>query len=174
MERKAPIENSRILEVFSIAFTILSILCIIGCDEDLFTDSEERPDQIQYLSPQHSLAWSPDSSMLAYIFDNLLVVKDTVTGEIRQLTGTGFYDEPTWSPDSVRIAYSSASYGVRADIYVRKADRSDVPKRLTKDKASDLHPRWSPDGAKIAFHAFRKKSMDIWIRNADGSGEGNG
>jgi Tol biopolymer transport system component len=154
-----------------LALTVVFTLYVSGCEEGFLEDSEPPADSQTYLSPQHSLAWSPDGSMLAFIFDNLLVVKEVETGRLRQLTGTGFYDEPTWSPDSIMIAYSSSSYTERANIWVKNADASTVAKRITSHTAADYHPRWSPDGTRIAFHSRRGKSIDIWIRNADGTGE---
>ena len=153
------------------AFMIVLILCISGCEKDTTGVIDPGDEPETYLSPQHSLAWSPDGSMLAYVFDNFLVVKDVETDELRQLTGTGFYSDPAWSPDSVMIAYSSSSYGIRADIWWKNADGNTVPKRVTTDNAADYRPRWSPDGNRIVFQSYRVKSMDIWIKNVDGSGE---
>ena len=149
------------------AFIVIIALCVSGCTED----SVSSYNSDNSLPPQHSLTWSPDGSMLAYIFDTYVVIQEPGTNNIRELTGSGFYYEPTWSPDSTKLAYSSSSYGARDDIYVKNADGSDIAMRLTRHIAADLHPRWSPDGEKIAFHSSRMGSMDIWIKNADGSGD---
>lgn len=154
-----------------LVLALVLILCISGCEEESLRGLEPGVEPETYLSPQHSLAWSSDSAMLAYIFDNFIVIKDIESDKLLQLTGTGFYDDPTWSPDSVKIAYSSSSYGTRADIWSKNADGSTIAKRITSDIASDIRPRWSPDGTSIAFQSHRTKSTDIWIRNADGSGE---
>ena len=147
------------------------ILYTSGCGEDFFGDDNESSDLDVYLSPQHSLAWSPDGSMLAYIFDNLLVVKVLETDYLRPLTGTGFYDDPTWSPDSLKIAYSSSSYTERSSVWAKDADGTSVARRITANKWADYRPRWSPDGARIAFYSRRSKGMDIFVQNADGTGE---
>jgi len=149
------------------ALIVVFALCVSGCTED--SVSEYNPDA--GLPPQHSLTWSPDGSMLAYIFDTFVAIHDAETDEIRQLTGTGFYYEPTWSPDSIKVAYSSSGYRVKDDIYIKSADGSDIAMRLTWHVAPDYRPRWSPDGTKIAFYSRRTGSLDIWIKNADGSGE---
>lgn len=164
--RKNPICN-----IFGIFMILSLVFYMFGCEEDDPTDPGEEYEPETYLSPQHSLAWSPDGSAIVFVFDNVLVVKDMATEDISQLTGTGAYDEPTWSPDSIKIAYSTASYGVRADIWSKNADGTTVAKRITSHNASDYRPRWSPDGSKIVFHSFRTKSMDIWIINFDGSGD---
>src|SRR6266566_317035 len=41
---------------------------------------------------------------------------------------------------------------------------------LTRGKAFDANPEWSPDGTKIAFLSDRSGNNDIWVMNADGSG----
>lgn len=35
--------------------------------------------------------------------------------------------------------------------------------------ASDIHPRWSPDGSLIAFSSNRTGRYEIWTVNADGT-----
>lgn len=58
--------------------------------------------------------------------------------------------EAAWSLDGRRIAYVSDESGEEA-IWVRGADGSE-PRQLTQEKLGRLYaPRWSPDGARIAF-----------------------
>ena len=52
------------------------------------------------------------------------------------------------------------------EIYTSNADGSD-PQRLTTNIVADTEPAYSPDGTKIAF----TRSNDIWVMNADGSGQ---
>ena len=94
----------------------------------------------------------------------------------------------TWSPDCSRIAFSSNRTTPSGDrfasgnqnIWVMDADGTD-PVKLT-DRAGGA--RWSPDGTRIAFRRpeFGEervpphgqpplKSTDIFVINADGSGE---
>lgn len=50
------------------------------------------------------------------------------------------------------------------------ADGSRV-RRLTRGKASERDPAWSPDGEQIAFtRQGRNNVAEIWVMNADGSG----
>jgi len=171
MEKNAKLKLSMVfrrLNIISIFIIIVIFaLYISGCDDksDIGYNSEDS------LPPQHSLRWSPDGSMIVFIYDTYVVIQDVETEEQRQLTGTGFYYEPTWSPDSIKIAYSSSSYGARDEIYVKNADGSDVAMRLTRDSAADYRPRWSPDGTKIAFYSSREGNLNIWVKNADGSGD---
>jgi TolB protein len=77
----------------------------------------------------------------------------------------------TWSPNGKKIAFNSF---LNPDIYVINVDGSGLT-RLTDDPARDTRPDWSPDGTKIAFTSTRDAApgnpTDIYVMNADGSGE---
>jgi Tol biopolymer transport system component len=81
-------------------------------------------------------------------------------------------EDPTFSPDGSKIAYSSRFH---RDIWVMNADGSGTPTQLTNDQVEDHSPAWSPDGEKIAFGSNRQgldgsRDPDIFVMNADGSG----
>ena len=44
-------------------------------------------------------------------------------------------------------------------------------RRLTDNGYWDVYPAWSPDGTRIAFLSQRESDFDIYMMNADGSGE---
>ena len=67
--------------------------------------------------------------------------------------------EPEWSPDGTRIAVSRGS---SSDIYIGSPAGGPLT-HVTSGQA----PAWSPDGSKLAF----QRSGDVWVVNADGSGE---
>ena len=83
--------------------------------------------------------------------------------------------DPAWSPDGLRIAFSSMRDG-NPQIYVMNADGSGVT-RLSNNYDSDWHPAWSSDGSKITFtkNVFGCDDYDCWdftsiyVMNADGS-----
>jgi Tol biopolymer transport system component len=43
--------------------------------------------------------------------------------------------------------------------------------RLTDNSYMDLYPAWSPDGTRIAFLSKRDIDLDVYMMNADGSGQ---
>jgi TolB protein len=45
------------------------------------------------------------------------------------------------------------------------------PRDITNANTADITPSWSPDGAKIAFAAYRHGSWDIYVMNTDGSAQ---
>jgi serine/threonine protein kinase/Tol biopolymer transport system component len=55
------------------------------------------------------------------------------------------------------------------DIGIFRTDGSGE-RKLTDDPYSDRHPRWSPDGERIAFGSTRTGKYEIWSINKDGSG----
>jgi TolB protein len=87
---------------------------------------------------------------------------------------------PAWSPDGRSIAFVSIrdrhqrmQPGVwtppePSDIYVMNADGS-RKRNLTRDRATDDYPTWSPDGRRIAFLHGRGRGQ-LYVVNADGGG----
>jgi TolB protein len=81
----------------------------------------------------------------------------------------GWYENPRWSPDGSRIAFSNTVDG-NTDLYVMDADGTHVL-RLTDELAEDRYPTWSPNGRFIAFSTgSRYAGWAIAIIRADGSG----
>jgi TolB protein len=59
---------------------------------------------------------------------------------------------PTYSPDGRSIAYESAPYGGRTQIYRMDADGTGAGALIPGGSSGKAHsPAWSPDGTKIAF-----------------------
>jgi hypothetical protein len=54
------------------------------------------------------------------------------------------------------------------EIYAMNPDGTGLV-RLTKNRAFDIQPAWSPDGTKIAFTSFRDGNDEIYAMNADGT-----
>ena len=76
---------------------------------------------------EHSIAWSPDGSALAFLSDREpdpdmffnydVFVADVRTGAVRQITATKSNEyRPVWSPDGKTLAYEGLK---RADDVVR-------------------------------------------------------
>jgi imidazolonepropionase-like amidohydrolase/Tol biopolymer transport system component len=77
-------------------------------------------------------------------------------------------DEGTWmdvdvSPDGRTIAFT-----MLGDIYIMPISGG-TPTRISEGLAWEIHPRFSPDGARIAFTSDRDGADNIWVMNADGS-----
>lgn len=75
-----------------------------------------------------------------------------------------YFRTPTISPDGASIAFVYA-----ADIRIVATDGGDA-ERLTAHPAGHSSPRWSPDGAQLAFTSSRTGQGDIYILPLRGDG----
>ena len=116
-----------------------------------------------------SPGWSPDGHQIVFRTDNgIYVIKDGI--QLRQLLsidmprGAGHL---AWSPDGTRIVFSAS----QGQITMINADGTGLT--LLTARGSNLMPTWSPDGARIAFCSGRDGNNEIYVMNADGSGQTN-
>lgn len=109
---------------------------------------------------------SLSSDSKRYVVSTLgtLYVADAQTGRARTLLPSdqvGY--QPSWSPDGRSIAYVDWSEDSGGNVWVVPSDGSGAPRRLTAQPGYYTHPRWSPNGARIAFnraswHQMRARS----------------
>ena len=57
--------------------------------------------------------------------------------------------------------------GAAAEIYVVREDGRGL-RRLTRNRAADYAPVWSPDGTKILFGSYRDGDDELFVMDADG------
>ncbi|HLL76337.1 MAG TPA: Calx-beta domain-containing protein [Pyrinomonadaceae bacterium] len=62
---------------------------------------------------------------------------------------------------------------LKSDIYAVDADGTSAAVRLTNSDSLNVEPAWSPDNSKIAFASARDGNLEIYVMNADGSGQTN-
>jgi Tol biopolymer transport system component len=131
----------------------------------------------------HSPRWSPDGSRLAYFRvdrnGNLrLMIMNADGTNVREISGThqtASFNPPDWSPDGSLILYTSFKDGlpILATLPV-VGGRTHV---LNKGSGwPEVGGAWSPDGSTIAFTrgtGIRNGVLvfEVWVMNADGSGE---
>jgi TolB protein len=139
-------------------------------------DCPPRPD------PSKGYVWGLDP------FDIYTVGRDG--SDLTRLTNFGTYTaEGVLSPDGTRIVFTSLKDG-DLDIYTMNVDGTDV-RQLTHQPGYDGGPWWSPDGRQIAYRAYhpsdsaelkdyrdllaqrivRPSKMELWVMNADGTGQ---
>jgi Tol biopolymer transport system component len=143
-------------------------------------------------------AWSPDGKQIAFISVrndvSQLCVMNADGANPRQLThGKAENIHPVWSPDSQRILFNTTQFAgataadgrevpsdnkvigeqidKKMDLATIRPDGSDS-KRLTTG-GGYTYASFSPDGKSILHRRVDGPKSQIWIMNADGSGDHN-
>jgi hypothetical protein len=90
-------------------------------------------------------------------------------GPARVLVPSARYQQaytPRFAPDGRRIAYSSWSRGGYRDIRVVNASDGQFTE-LSRDRAMDLQPSWSPDGKTLFFSSDRTGIHNIYAHDLE-------
>jgi TolB protein len=93
-----------------------------------------------------------------------LYVLDLATAAVRRVGSAGDWldEEPRWSPDGKRIAFSSTrGQKGNLDIFVMEADGSNLL-RLTDHAAAEQGPVWAADGKSLFFTGERDGRGEIY------------
>jgi Tol biopolymer transport system component len=128
-------------------------------------------------------AWSPDGRWIAFSNNSrtpenaeIYVVRPDGKG-LRRLTHTRGNAEilgddgwPAWSPDGRQIVFSSNRTG-DGDVWIMAADGRRERRLTGLRRRDDWAPRFSPDGALIAFHSLDERGRSaLYVVGADGTG----
>jgi Tol biopolymer transport system component len=91
--------------------------------------------------------------------------------QVTYMSGAAIF--PDFSPDGSEIVFTAKPAGSPTrDIYVIGSDGSGLT-RLTNGigTGNNAYPAFSPDGSKIVFDSDRTGTWQVWLMNADGSGQ---
>lgn len=121
-------------------------------------------------------SFSPDGKQIVYAVDlspsggsTELRIMEIASRQVRNLTGNGpalIESSPDWSPVPERpyIVFQGQQAGsTQSDLYWVPADGSAPPEKLFESEASEIHPRFSPDGRFILFSSDRTGNWDVFI-----------
>jgi Tol biopolymer transport system component len=126
--------------------------------------------------------WSPDGTEIAFVSErdaegpNIFIMRSDGT-HVREIThDSAGKSQLAWSPKGDRLVFvREPAGGGDRDIYSIKTDGSGLADLTNDPSNSDLEPAWSPDGSHIVYsgpiHKGESVGMDLWIMNADGSGQ---
>jgi TolB protein len=148
----------------------------------LSLDNGMRRNLTYQYSEDFSPAWSPDGAWLAfvsnrdrqreiYLLDTHCLFQRSDCGEgIRNLTNSPAEEfEPSWSPDSTRIAFVT-DRDRQSEIYVMDIASGET-RNFTQHRAQDFSPTWSPDGTQIAFVTDRTRNYEVFVMDAEDGSE---
>ncbi len=77
-----------------------------------------------------------------------------------------------FSPNGSQVAFSwNGEKEDNWDIYLKVVGSSATPLRLTSDPATDVRPKWSPDGNRIAFIRSNRETDAVMLTSALGGTE---
>lgn len=126
-------------------------------------------------------AWSPDGTRLVFVSDrsgddDLFVMNADGSGQVQLTTSTAMDRYPAWSPDGSTIVFARETVS-GSDLLAFPATCLNEPGAcedaltvLTSGRY-DLHPVWSPDGARIAFSASDFPGLPSVIALIDPDGQ---
>ena len=87
---------------------------------------------------------------------------NTDGSNITRLTNDpGSDEQPVWSPDGTRIAFTRSLAGYSTGLYIMNADGSNVVQRTSGNVQQITGLTWSPDGTNIAYSGYTYYS-DRW------------
>jgi TolB protein len=148
-----------------------------------------RPDGAnpQQITDGSSIAWnthwSPDGKRIAFTSHNdpkgeLAIFVMNADGSGRRQVSHFAPEEgnaqwPVWSPDGHQLAIQVNQLQKKdAHIWIVDVQTGDGHKLASHDQPYlDETPYWFQDGKRIAFQSNRTGRMEVWVMNADGSGQ---
>jgi len=119
------------------------VLVAAGC---LFSGSESRSGLIVYVGTDNNI----------YTVDQDGENKQAVTQSIADGGGeSNVYQQPTWSPDSNRVAFIQTGRGgdgtQTAALFTAQADGSDLVETFSSEDQFPFYLYWSPDSQQLSF-----------------------
>ncbi len=138
---------------------------------DLFLTLKREATQLTNTPEDESnLVVSPNGKSIAYRMGRgglkvgAISGKNKFTLNTTLLNGWATPSGISWSPDSKWLAYSLDDLNFNKDIYIHKADNSRKPVNISMHPKSDVSPKWSKDGSKLAFLSNRNNGdRDVWF-----------
>lgn len=119
------------------------------------------------LSKKNHLAWVQATNNIDIQEINLSKQSSSTTAPEDLIVSTFIDNEPQFSPDGQKIAFSSARSG-SSEIWVCENNGS-RPRQLTEFNGPHCgSPRWSPDARQIVFDCRPNGNPDIYIINSEG------
>ena len=135
--------------------------------EVVIVDRQGRATSIPFPPATFQVArLSPDGRSLAMGIDNAnagIWIGDPARATTTRLTLAWSNNDPFWSPDGSRIAFTSGRGGVR-NLFWQATDGRTAPEQLTKSASNKAMTDWSRDGRYLAFNnQAPQASRDVYV-----------
>ncbi|MFY1111338.1 MAG: PGF-pre-PGF domain-containing protein [Methanosarcinaceae archaeon] len=122
-----------------------------------------------------AIAWSPDSSKIAFTEDETVVVVNS-DGSGMTTVAYGYIEPQTsswqsevWSPDGSTILCWYPFMDGDSDVILTAKSDGSGRTQLTANGIYSRHPRFSPDGSRIVFSSSEPLQSDnIWVMDENG------
>ena len=128
--------------------------------------------------------WSPNGKLIAFTGrkepkgELAVFVMKADGSDLRQIShippDEGGAQWPVWLPNGRQLAVQVNSRTIKglAHIWTIDVATGEARKLGDRDKPYlDETPSWYPNGKQIAFQSNRTGTMEVWVMNADGSGQ---
>jgi len=147
-----------------------------------FTGETVTPSRFYYSDFDHEIgpAWSPDGEELLFVSNRghtygtggFSRMKAEPGAEAREIHSeeTAWKARPEFSPDGKRIVYASYLGGQWHQLWVMPSRGGDAFP-ISYGDFDNTNPRWSPDGARIAFISNRDGNTSLWVEDVPGGAQ---
>ncbi len=160
---------------------LITLFALAACDEKVLVEIDGTPPETTITSPSAEAEVSGVSFVIEVdatddegvtrvefrVNGSAVITDDVAPFGIRVIT---LSEEADTELAIEAVAFDAAENSGSSAVAVTVAARQVV--QLTTDPSDDMHPAWSPDGARIAFQADRDGGhFDVWAMDSDGSTE---
>ena len=124
--------------------------------------------------------WSPDGKQVAFADKDakgdlhifVISADGSSRRQVSRLEASDLNEQmPSWSADGSKLAVQAGARGQPAHIWIVEVSTGAGQKLAPHEAYQDEVPAWFPDGRRIAFQSDRTGRMEIWVMNADGTGQ---
>ena len=146
----------------TLIFGTLTALALSGCQREGSRIWLDAPHGVHHNAVVRLFGDEPDAESVPFGGDQVLGLTQ------HTFTHVGLDFDPDVCAAADLLVFASTRGSDHPDLYLKSIDGAAVT-RLTSDAADHVQPRFSPDGARIAFCSDATGNWDIWIMNRDGS-----